>query len=216
MRNVRAQRPKKQSFRGSSSLATKIMPAAPAHHLLADSTIRKPSAGQDTRCAIQARVRCVRHGSRSAPRVRGSAVNSRSERCCVRYGSTISTMGETMPEANSQPDVPQAQEAEVTAKSPLDAILEAQDNPTPEEEAEEQDEAEENEAEERKLTALLRKAEQAFCRGKKAELLSRVDCGKWCHEVYSYRLEQGHKDRGFTSQLIFNRLAIHADSKREC
>jgi hypothetical protein len=29
-------------------------------------------------------------------------------------------------------------------------------------------------------------------------------------------LEQGHKDRSFSSQLIFNRLAIHADSKREC
>ena len=31
-----------------------------------------------------------------------------------------------------------------------------------------------------------------------------------------YRQEQGYKDRGFTSQLIFNRLAVHADSKREC
>ena len=60
------------------------------------------------------------------------------------------------------------------------------------------------------------KAEQAFTRGNKGLLLSRVECGKWCNEIYVLRAEQGNKDRGFTSQLIFNRLAVHADSKREC
>src|SRR5262249_46555963 len=53
-------------------------------------------------------------------------------------------------------------------------------------------------------------------RGNKGLLLSRVECGKWCHAVYVLRAAQGHKDRHFTSQLIFNRLAVHADSKREC
>jgi hypothetical protein len=76
---------------------------------------------------------------------------------------------------------------------------------------------EEQEAQdEKKLNALLRKAEKAFCKGNKGLLLSRVECGKWCHEIYVLRFEEGKlKDRGFTSTLIFNRLAVHADSKRE-
>jgi hypothetical protein len=81
-------------------------------------------------------------------------------------------------------------------------------------EDEAQDEAPEQD--ERKLNALLRKAEAALTRGNKNLLLSRVECGKWCHEVYVLRAEQANKDRSFTSQLIFNRLAVHADSKREC
>jgi hypothetical protein len=85
------------------------------------------------------------------------------------------------------------------------------------EEAQAQDEEEEAPpADERQLNTLLRKAEAAFTKGNKGLLLSRVECGKWCHAVYVLRQEQGHKDRGFTSQLIFNRLAVHADSKREC
>jgi hypothetical protein len=74
----------------------------------------------------------------------------------------------------------------------------------------------EPEQDEKALNTLLRKAESAFTRGNKGLLLSRVECGKWCHAIYVLRQEQGHKDRGFTSQLIFNRLAVHADSKREC
>jgi hypothetical protein len=77
---------------------------------------------------------------------------------------------------------------------------------------EEQDAAEQDE---RKLNALLRKAERAFCKGNKHLLLSRVECGKHCHDIYVLRQTEGHKDRGFTSTLIFNRLAVHADSKRE-
>src|SRR5207302_5932955 len=82
------------------------------------------------------------------------------------------------------------------------------DAETQEEQAPEQDE--------KQLNALLRKAEMAFAKGNKGLLLSRVECGKWCHAVYVLRLEQEHKDRAFTSKLIFNRLSVHADSKREC
>jgi hypothetical protein len=89
-----------------------------------------------------------------------------------------------------------------------------------EQEAPEQEEAPEEEQapeqDEKQLNALLRKAESAFTKGNKGLLLSRVECGKWCHAIYTLRLEQGHKDRSFTSQLIFNRLAVHADSKHEC
>src|SRR6516165_11331535 len=89
--------------------------------------------------------------------------------------------------------------------------------PEPEELAEETQEQEEApEQDEKQLNALLRKAESAFTKGNKGLLLSRVECGKWCHAIYTLRLEQGHKDRSFTSQLIFNRLAVHADSRREC
>jgi hypothetical protein len=77
-----------------------------------------------------------------------------------------------------------------------------------------QDEAPEQD--ERQLNALLRKAESAFTKGNKGLLMSRIECGKWCHAVYVLRAEQGNKDRSFTSQLIFNRLAVHADSRREC
>ena len=110
-----------------------------------------------------------------------------------------------------------AQEAHA---NPLDAILAAhgQQNAADEQETDDADDAaDEQEAQdEKKLNALLRKAEKAFCKGNKGLLMSRVECGKWCHEIYVLRQEEGHKDRGFTSQIIFNRLAIHADSKREC
>jgi hypothetical protein len=69
---------------------------------------------------------------------------------------------------------------------------------------------------EKQLKAHLRKAESAFTKGNKELLVPRVECGRWCHEVYVLRQSQGHKDRSFTSQLIFNRLAFHADSKDQC
>ena len=97
----------------------------------------------------------------------------------------------------------------------LDTILAAHAT----EDVDELDGDEEPDAEqqdERKLNALLRKAEKAFCKGNKGLLLSRVECGKWCHEIYTLRLTEGKKDRGFTSTIIFNRLVVHADSKREC
>src|SRR5262245_1751288 len=91
------------------------------------------------------------------------------------------------------PQAPAPEEAEASAKSPLDAILDAQANELPSDEEQEQDEAEgQDEAEERKLQALLRKAEKAFCRGNKGLLLSRVECGKWCHEIYVLRQEENH------------------------
>jgi hypothetical protein len=94
--------------------------------------------------------------------------------------------------------------------STLAAVLEATtvSQEAPELEAPEQ--------EEKQLNTLLRKAESAFTKGNKGLLLSRVECGRWCHAVYVLRAAQGHKDRSFTSQLIFNRLAVHADSRREC
>jgi hypothetical protein len=76
-------------------------------------------------------------------------------------------------------------------------------------------EEEQTAQEEKQLATYLRKAESAFCKGVRNLLLSRVECGKWSHAIYVLRQEQGHKDRGFTSQIIFNRLVVHADSKRE-
>jgi hypothetical protein len=112
----------------------------------------------------------------------------------------------------------------MSESSVLDTIVQAQAQAQEaqaevEEEAQAQDEAQEEEAlpvDQRQLNTLLRKAEAAFTKGNKGLLLSRVECGKWCHAVYVQRQEQGHKDRSFTSQLIFNRLAVHADSKCEC
>jgi hypothetical protein len=105
-----------------------------------------------------------------------------------------------------------------TLDTVLEATVAAQEAPEPEEapEQEEETQSAEQEKEERQLNTLLRKAESAFTKGNKGLLLSRVECGKWSHAIYVLRLSQGHKDRGFTSQLIFNRLAIHADSRREC
>jgi hypothetical protein len=100
--------------------------------------------------------------------------------------------------------------------STLAAVLEAS---TVAQEAPEQAEAPEKEApgqDDKQLDSLLKRAEKAFTKGNKEVLLSRVECGKWCHAVYVLRAAQGHKDRSFTSQLIFNRLAVHADSRREC
>jgi hypothetical protein len=103
--------------------------------------------------------------------------------------------------------------------STLDAVLEATTFSVDQkvaQEAPEEEQSAEQEKEERQLNTLLRKAESAFTRGNKGLFLSRVECGKWCHAIYVLRMSQGHKDRSFTSQLIFNRLAIHADSRREC
>src|SRR5262249_53763946 len=97
---------------------------------------------------------------------------------------------------------------ESTLDAIVNAMAESQEVPeqeqAPEQEAPEQEEAPEQD--EKQLNALLRKAESAFTKGNKGLLLSRVECGKWCHAIYTLRLEQGHKDRSFTSQLIFNRL----------
>jgi hypothetical protein len=98
----------------------------------------------------------------------------------------------------------------------IDTVAQAQAEAQAEEFAQDAQEEEAPAQDEKQLNALLRKAESAFTRGNKGLLLSRVECGKWCHAVYVLRTEQGHKDRSFTSQLIFNRLAVHADSKREC
>ena len=98
--------------------------------------------------------------------------------------------------------------------NPLDLVL-ARHGQTDEPD-ETDDAAEQEEQDEKKLNQLLRKCEKAFCKGNKGLLLSRVECGKWCHEIYVLRQEQGYKERGFTSTIIFNRLAVHADSKEDC
>src|SRR5437588_6483549 len=108
-----------------------------------------------------------------------------------------------------------------TLDAVVNATLSAQQAPAPVEPEQPETDAETQEEQapeqdEKQLNALLRKAEMACAKGNKGLLLSRVECGKWCHAVYVLRLEQGHKDRSFTSQLIFNRLAVHADSKRDC
>jgi hypothetical protein len=113
--------------------------------------------------------------------------------------------GKTMSEVSIIDAIVQAHAAQATA---VDADAEDTADEVAEEEAPAPDE--------RQLNALLRKAESAFCKGNKGLLLSRVECGRWCHAIYVFRQEQGYKDREFTKQLIFNRLAVHADSKREC
>ena len=107
--------------------------------------------------------------------------------------------------------------------STLDTVLEAtakavaQEAPEDEEQDQEEEEQEAPEQEDDKqLNILLRKCEHAFAKGNKGLLLSRVECGKWCHAVYVLRAAQNHKDRSFTSTLIFNRLAVHADNPSEC
>jgi hypothetical protein len=88
--------------------------------------------------------------------------------------------------------------------------------PEPDDDDDAQDVPEPSETGEKQFESLLRKAERAFVKGNRGMLLSRVECGKHCHECYALRVQQGHKNRGFTSQIIFNRLAVHADSKADC
>src|SRR5437660_689784 len=102
-----------------------------------------------------------------------------------------------------------------TLDAVVNATLSAQQAPAPvepeEPETDEQGTEEPVEGqEEKQLNKLLRKAETAFAKGNKGLLLSRVECGRWVHEVYVYRLSQGHKDRRLTSQVIFQRLGAHA------
>jgi hypothetical protein len=121
-----------------------------------------------------------------------------------------------MPETNTVQGATQAPAQDAPASDLLDDILSKQGASSIIDDLEQEESpenAEATEQEERKLNALLRKAEQAFCKGNKGLLLSRVECGKWCHEIYLLRQDEGHKDRDFTSTLIFNRLAVHADSK---
>src|SRR5262245_59068660 len=119
-----------------------------------------------------------------------------------------------MPEPITTQGAQQAPAAETPAKpaSVLDTVLARHEQPDEADvdEADVDEAEEEQPADERQLNVLLHKAEKAFCKGKKAEILSRVECGHWCHEIYAFRHGQ---DRGYTSTLIFNRLAIHADSR---
>jgi hypothetical protein len=135
----------------------------------------------------------------------GSASNCRGERVSAPAARANLNKRFTMSDVSTLSTVLEATSAAMEAPEHEEA---------PEQEAPEQEQAPEQD--EKQLNLLLRRAESAFTKGNKGLLLSRVECGRWCHAIYTLRLEQGHKDRSFTSQLIFNRLAVHADSKREC
>jgi hypothetical protein len=92
----------------------------------------------------------------------------------------------------------------------------AQIPPEPEEPEEEEQEEKQEQADDKQFELLLRKAERAFVKGNKGLLFGRIECGKYCHECYVLREKEGHKNRGFTSMIILNRLAVHADSKADC
>ena len=117
-----------------------------------------------------------------------------------------------MSEVSTVNTVTPAQEAPPV--NPLDLVLKHhEEEPDETDEVDGADEDETPDADEKQLNVFLRKAEKVFCKGKKVEVLSRVECGKWCNEIYVLR---DGLDRDFTSTLIFNRLAVHADSQREC
>src|SRR5260370_32896093 len=117
---------------------------------------------------------------RSVVRVNGSASNCRGECVNIPAARAILLKRITMSDVST-----------------LDAVLEAT-------EPEQVTEPEAPEQDERLLNTLLRKAESAFTRGNKGLLLSRVECGKFCHAGYALRLEKGDKDAGFTASLIVN------------
>jgi hypothetical protein len=143
----------------------------------------------------------------------GSASNCRGERVTVPAARANLLLRFTMSDVSTLSTVLEATSAALQAQEQE----EAPEQEAPEQvEEREQEEEQAPEQDEKQLNALLRKAESAFTKGNKGLLLSRVECGKWCNEVYILRAAQGHKDRSFTSQLIFNRLAVHADSRREC
>src|SRR5258708_6116828 len=93
---------------------------------------------------------------------------------------------------------------QTTTQSALDAILQQAEAPEAEADEAEAPEAEAPEQDEKQFQNLLKRAESAFTKGNRALLLSRIECGKWCHASYVFRLEHGHKDRKFTSMQIFS------------
>jgi hypothetical protein len=90
----------------------------------------------------------------------------------------------------------------------------AQDAP-PAESADDKADAKAEKAQEREQTKLIQKAVAAFRKGAKSLLCSRVEAGRWCAEFFQWRAAHGFKDRAFSARLLFNALAVHADSERE-
>jgi hypothetical protein len=123
----------------------------------------------------------------------------------------------------STPDSNPATTADGAPGGDLDAVLARTMNPHAEEEKEEQiarqeeaDEQKQEEKEEKAFNVALRKAVKAYNKGNKGLLISRVECGKHCHEAYVARAADGNKDRKMTSQIIFTALALDADSRGDC
>jgi hypothetical protein len=63
--------------------------------------------------------------------------------------------------------------------------------------------------------ALVRRAGQALAKGDRGLLLSRLECGLWCHRYYAARLAAGIRDRNDTTKLLTGGLAPYAHSSRE-
>jgi hypothetical protein len=98
----------------------------------------------------------------------------------------------------------------------VNAVIAQIPSPEREEQEEEKQEQEQGQEDEKQFAKTLKKAVRAYSKGMKGLLLSRVESGKYCHECYVIRVEQGHKNRAFTSQIIFTALALEADSKGDC
>jgi hypothetical protein len=61
----------------------------------------------------------------------------------------------------------------------------------------------------------MQRATAAFRRGNNALLMSRVECGFWCHEYYSWRHSHGFKDRGSSTELLASAMAPFAENSRD-
>jgi hypothetical protein len=109
-----------------------------------------------------------------------------------------------------------------TTNSALDAVLaqtaaaNAAVVQTPDPEPEEEKEEGQEKQDEKLFQIALKKAIKAYCKGNKGLLLSRIEAGKYCHECFVIRQENGYKDRKLTGQIIFTALAIEADTRGDC
>jgi hypothetical protein len=62
---------------------------------------------------------------------------------------------------------------------------------------------------------LLGHAVSAFRRGSQALLLSRLECGFWCHQYYLAQAAAGSPDRRKSTKVLAEALAPYAESKRD-
>ena len=123
---------------------------------------------------------------RTVLRVKGSADKGHASDI-DRVRGQGNPQGFTMPQSNPLEQV-------------LEATVKANEAPEQEDEGQDQDEgqeAPEQEAQDDKqLNILLRKCENAFTKGNKGLLLSRVECGKWSHAVFFNRPARLHFSAG--------------------
>src|SRR5262249_26366341 len=127
---------------------------------------------------------CPSRGGQRSKTPRSTTLHYR----CRGNGSLLRS--ETMPEPSTVNGAQQAPATEAPAKSTLDEVLARHEQPDEPDEVEAEEVDEEPAPDERQLNVLLHKAKKAFCKAKKAEILSRVECGKWCHEIYVLRQGQ--------------------------